>query len=168
MQETALELELDGAVLTHPVFGKGVVVQSWSSKGTVKGTAVAVQFPGTGRKILDLERCLNAGATLHVVQVQPNNSLVLEPLPLKPLAPRYCFDETWASYWIAESFGYLLSARVREEWPGDLHEVVHEMLEKYPRWWINVIVVLRVLRLVVSSIEIKISDLISIGARKSE
>lgn len=75
--------------------------------------------------------------------------------------------ETWASRWVASSVGYLLPAERREEWLGDLDEVSREMIHKcYPRWWVNVIAIGRTGVLIVSSLQIKLMDLISLGVNK--
>jgi hypothetical protein len=76
--------------------------------------------------------------------------------------------ETWASFWVARSLGYVMPKDEREEWLGDLMQVNRELPSLYPRWWINVIIIARVIRLLVSALEIKISDFISLGVRKSE
>jgi hypothetical protein len=76
--------------------------------------------------------------------------------------------ETWASYWVARPLGYVMSKDEREEWLGDLIQVNRELLRLYPRWCVNVIIIMRVIRLLASAIEIKISDFISLGVRKSE
>jgi hypothetical protein len=70
--------------------------------------------------------------------------------------------ETWASRWIASSIAYLFPENSREEWLGDLYEINREMLHKgYPCWWINLINVLRTVVLVISALQIKISDLLT-------
>lgn len=76
--------------------------------------------------------------------------------------------ETWASFWVARSLGYVMPKDEREEWLGDLMQVNRELPSLYPRWWINVIIIARVIRLLISALEIKISDFISLGVRKSE
>jgi hypothetical protein len=69
--------------------------------------------------------------------------------------------ETWSSRWIASPIAYLLPEERREEWLGDLYEVNREMLHKnYPRWIVNVINVGKTAILVVSAVQIKISDLV--------
>lgn len=75
--------------------------------------------------------------------------------------------ETWSSRWIASPVAYLFPAERREEWLGDLYEVNREMLHKgYPLWCVNIINVGRTLILIVSAIQIKLSDLISLGVQK--
>lgn len=77
--------------------------------------------------------------------------------------------ETWASCWVASPIAYLLPAESREEWLGDLYEVNREMLHKgYPRWFINLINVGRTVVLIVSAIQIKITDFISFGLQRSK
>lgn len=72
--------------------------------------------------------------------------------------------ETWVSRWIAAPLAYLFPKERREEWLGDLHEVNFEMLRKgYPRWMVNVVNIGRTVILLMSSLSIKISDLISLG-----
>ena len=70
--------------------------------------------------------------------------------------------ETWTSRWVASSIAYLFPENSREEWLGDLYEVNREMLHKeYPRWWVNSITALRTLILVISALQIKLSDLLT-------
>lgn len=70
--------------------------------------------------------------------------------------------ETWTSRWVASPIAYLLPENSREEWLGDLYEVNREMLHKgYSRWWINLINALRTIILVISALQIKLSDLLA-------
>lgn len=71
--------------------------------------------------------------------------------------------EPWASRWIAAPIGYLCSKEQREEWLGDLYEVIHEMQSKsYPRWMINLICMGKTVILIFSAFEIKISDFLAL------
>lgn len=75
--------------------------------------------------------------------------------------------ETWSRRWVASPIAYLLPKERREEWLGDLYEVNREMLHKgYPRWLVNVINVGRTAILVVSSLHIKLLDLLSLGRER--
>lgn len=75
---------------------------------------------------------------------------------------RFDSAETWTSRWVASSIAYLFPENSREEWLGDLYEVNREMLHKgYPRWWINLINALRTAILVISALQIKLSDLLT-------
>jgi hypothetical protein len=77
--------------------------------------------------------------------------------------------ETWVSRWIASPIAYLFPRERREEWLGDLYELHREMLHKdYPRWWINLVDLVRTIILIVSAFQIKFSDFFSVGAKKSE
>lgn len=74
--------------------------------------------------------------------------------------------EPWASRWIAAPIGYLCSKEQREEWLGDLQEIIHEMqAKKYPRWIINLICVGKTSILIFSVFEIKISDFFTLLKR---
>lgn len=76
--------------------------------------------------------------------------------------------ETWASRWVASLVAYLLSADRREEWLGDLYEINREMLNKgYPRWCVSIINVGRSIILVVSALQIKLSDLMTLKVKKT-
>jgi hypothetical protein len=69
--------------------------------------------------------------------------------------------QPWVTWWVAGPIAYLLSADQREEWIGDLREVNHQMmLAGYPKWMINLVNVGKIIRLIVSSIDIKLVDLI--------
>lgn len=77
--------------------------------------------------------------------------------------------ETWASRWIASPVAYLFPADRREEWLGDLYEVNREMLHKdYPRWLVNVINIGRTIIFALSALQIKITDFLLPGQRKSD
>ena len=72
--------------------------------------------------------------------------------------------ETWASRWVASPIAYLFPEEVREEWLGDLYEVNREMIRKgYGRWLVNLINVGRIAILVLSAVQIKVSDFIAIA-----
>lgn len=72
-------------------------------------------------------------------------------------------SEPWASRWIAVPIGYLCSKEEREEWLGDLYEVIREMHTKnYPKWTINLICVGKTAILIFSAFEIKISDFLAL------
>ena len=62
---------------------------------------------------------------------------------------------------MARPVGYLLPRDDREEWLGDLEEIHHLMLveDKYPIWFINLIVGTKTLLLVWSAIEVHIVNL---------
>ena len=79
-------------------------------------------------------------------------------------------DETWSSKWIATPIAYLLDRRQREEWLGDLREVEQEMLKEnqFPLWLINLIIVGRVARLLMSILEVKQVDSRRAIQRKTE
>lgn len=67
--------------------------------------------------------------------------------------------EPWALRWVAAPIGYLCSKGQREEWLGDLYEVIHEMQTKsYPRWTIDLICIGKTTILIFSAFEIKITD----------
>lgn len=69
--------------------------------------------------------------------------------------------QPWVTWWVAAPIAYLLSPKDREEWIGDLQEVNHQMtLAGYPRWMINLVNIGKLIRLIVSFIDIKIVDLI--------
>jgi len=77
--------------------------------------------------------------------------------------------ETWASRWVASPIAYLFPEERREEWLGDLYEVNREMIRKgYGRWLVNLINVGKTVVLVLSAVQIKVSDFISIGKTKSD
>lgn len=76
--------------------------------------------------------------------------------------------ETWATRWIACPIAYLFPAERREEWLGDLYELNWEMLHKdYPRWFVSFINIARTVILVLSAIQMKLSDIISLGIKRS-
>lgn len=76
--------------------------------------------------------------------------------------------EPWASRWIGSPVGYLCSKEQREEWFGDLNEVIHDMrFKRYPEWMINLICVGKTTVLVISALKIKISDFFTLE-QKSE
>jgi len=75
--------------------------------------------------------------------------------------------ETWSNKWVASPFAYLLLKKEREAWLGDLNEANSDMLKKgYPRWLVHVINIGRTAVLVRASLDIKLSDLISLGLKK--
>lgn len=75
-------------------------------------------------------------------------------------------SEPWASRWIAVPVGYLFSKEQREEWLGDLQEIIHEMhCESYPGWIINVICIGKTIILIVSALRIKITDFFPLGQK---
>jgi hypothetical protein len=77
--------------------------------------------------------------------------------------------ETWTSRWVCSPVAYLFPADRREEWLGDLYELNREMLHKdYPLWIVNTINVGRTLILILSAIQIKLSDLISLKVEKGK
>lgn len=77
--------------------------------------------------------------------------------------------KTWSSHWVASPIAYLLPVDCCEEWLGDLYEGNYRMLyeEGFPRWRVNVNNVGKTAILIVSSLQIKLSDFISsaIGRR---
>jgi hypothetical protein len=75
-------------------------------------------------------------------------------MPKDPTEPRI-------TYWLSAPIAYMLSEEQREEWLGDLQEVNREMMRKgYPEWMISIVNVGQIIRLIVSSLDIKIVDLI--------
>jgi hypothetical protein len=71
-------------------------------------------------------------------------------------------SETWVSRWIASPIAYLFPPERREEWLGDLYEVNGEMLHKnYPRWQVNLNNLGKTVILMISALQIKLSDLLS-------
>ena len=92
---------------------------------------------------------------------------VLHPQPLQTIEPK--FYEIWAIKWISYPVILLLSKEMREEWLGDLYEKNEGMLEKgYPGWHINFMNLLWSIFLVMSALEIKISDVISLPKFKQD
>lgn len=76
--------------------------------------------------------------------------------------------ETWATRWIASPIAYLFPPERREEWLGDSYEINREMLHKhYPKWSINLVMIGRTVILITSAVQIKLSDLISLGVKRS-
>ena len=74
--------------------------------------------------------------------------------------------ETWASRWVAAPIAYLLPEEHREEWLGDLYEVNWQMLNKgYPKLLVNFVNVGRTTILIVSSLQIKLIDLLPLGIK---
>ncbi|MBK1988301.1 hypothetical protein A0J48_012255 [Sphaerospermopsis aphanizomenoides BCCUSP55] len=72
--------------------------------------------------------------------------------------------ETWASRWVASPIAYLFPPERREEWLGDLYEVNREMLYKgFPRWQVNFNNLVRTVILIISALQIKLSDLLSLS-----
>lgn len=99
---------------------------------------------------------------LEELESQINKKLLLKHRRFNP-------TETWSSRWVASPIAYLFPKERREEWLGDLYEVNQELLHKgYPRWLVNLINVARTVILLVSGLQIKLSDLISLGFRKTE
>lgn len=77
-------------------------------------------------------------------------------------------EETWTSRWIATPTAHLFLAERREEWLGDLYESNLILLDQnYPRWLVNVINVGRTVILVVSAIQIRLSDLLTIKLKST-
>lgn len=75
--------------------------------------------------------------------------------------------ETWASRWVAAPIAYLLPEEHREEWLGDLYEVNWQMLNKgYPILMVNLVNIGRTTILIVSSLQIKVADLFTLGVTK--
>ncbi len=75
--------------------------------------------------------------------------------------------ETWASRWIAAPIAYLFPEIRREEWLGDLYETNREMLlNRYPRWFVNLNNILRSLALVESSLRVKITEWMAMFSQK--
>lgn len=89
----------------------------------------------------------------------------LEELGEEVIKHKRCVPtETWASRWVAAPLAYLFPKKRREEWLGDLYEANLEMLhDGYPRWMVNLNNFLRTVILLASSLNIKLSDLISWG-----
>ena len=74
--------------------------------------------------------------------------------------------ETWASRWVAAPIAYLLPEEHREEWLGDLYEVNWQMLNKgYPKLLVNFVNIGRTTILIVSSLQIKLIDLLPLGIK---
>lgn len=77
--------------------------------------------------------------------------------------------ETWISRWLSSPIAYLFPEERREEWLGDLYELHREMLhKKYPWWLINCIDLGRTIILVISALQIKISDFFSPTSQRSK
>lgn len=71
-------------------------------------------------------------------------------------------SETWSSRWIAAPVAYLFPKERREEWLGDLMDLHRELQNKdYPAWLITLIDIGTTIRLILSAIEIKLTDLVS-------
>lgn len=71
--------------------------------------------------------------------------------------------EVWASRWIYYPVILLLSKDMREEWLGDLYEKNQDLFQRgYPRWHINLMNIVSSICLVMSALQIKISDFISL------
>jgi hypothetical protein len=74
--------------------------------------------------------------------------------------------DSWSTRWVASPIAYLFPEERREEWLGDLYELNREMLRKnYPRPILHSINVIRTGGLIVSAVQIKLSDLISLGGK---
>ena len=69
--------------------------------------------------------------------------------------------ELWSERWIAYPIACLFPRTKREEWLGDLHEVIFLMKErKYPRFFINLICISLTFVLLLSAIQINLKDLL--------
>ncbi len=70
-------------------------------------------------------------------------------------------DELWARKWIARPVAVLFPKQKREEWLGDLHEIIDRWQRKYqyPIWFINLMIIVKTFVLILSAIEIRIVDL---------
>jgi hypothetical protein len=94
-----------------------------------------------------------------------------EPSHLRKHLRRYQpfrFEETWTSRWIVTPIAHLFPAERREEWLGDLYESNLILLDQnYPRWLVNVINVGRTVILIVSAMQIKLSDLLTIKLKST-
>ncbi len=74
--------------------------------------------------------------------------------------------ELWSVRWVAYPTACLFPRQKREEWMGDLHEVILKMADNgYPKCVINIICIAWTLILIASAIEISIKDLL-IAAKK--
>ena len=70
--------------------------------------------------------------------------------------------ELWSVRWVAYPIACLFPRQKREEWIGDLHEVILRLEDKrYPRLLINCICVVSTFILILSAIEISIKDLLA-------
>lgn len=70
--------------------------------------------------------------------------------------------ELWARKWIARPVAFLFPKQKREEWEGDLDEIIDQWqkLYKYPRWFTNIMIIVKTFILILSAIEISIKDLL--------
>lgn len=163
-----IDLEV-GDFIIHRAFGTGKITRIFS---TNKGFLLAAQFPGCGQKILDGRQVFLENATKSLADREAELKLLVKASELKKGFRKYQQSdpaETWASRWIVSLVAYLMDARQREEWLGDLLEVHREMILKgRPRWLINIIDVGQVGVHLFSLGLILAKDFLSPGSRKSE
>ena len=71
-------------------------------------------------------------------------------------------EKLWGFRWVAYPVASLFPKQKREEWIGDMHEVMYQMekYHKYPRWFTNIMIILKTFVLILSAIEISIKDLL--------
>jgi hypothetical protein len=126
--------------------------------------SVAEESKNPHEVINDLEGLIQA-ATLEVEKLENLTKLQKRLRKYK----KSDYVETWVSKWISCPIAYLFPEERREEWLGDLYELNREMLHKsYPRWMVNLINIGRTIILIFSALQIKISDFLLLGYRKSE
>ncbi|MEM9008002.1 MAG: hypothetical protein AAGE59_31385 [Cyanobacteria bacterium P01_F01_bin.86] len=73
------------------------------------------------------------------------------------------YSETWVVKWFALPVAYLFPKSDREEWIGDLREMQYELIveNRYPKWVVSAITIMRTFLLVGAAIEIKVLMLVS-------
>ncbi len=76
-------------------------------------------------------------------------------------------SQPWAYRWIASVFAYCCSEEMREEFLGDLFEANRQLsTQNYPRWLINGINVVQVIRLLLSIVEVRLSTWLTLWSKK--
>jgi len=75
--------------------------------------------------------------------------------------------QPWAYRWIASVVAYCCSEEMREEFLGDLFEANRQLsAQNYPRWLINAINVVQVIRLLASIVEVRLSTWLTLWSKK--
>ncbi len=72
------------------------------------------------------------------------------------------YHYSWSTKWLALPVALLLPQNRMEEWLGDLYQSLALSFDKYPQWFINLMIIFKTGILIISALKIKISDLFGI------
>ncbi|MDJ0842972.1 MAG: hypothetical protein QNJ08_01920 [Crocosphaera sp.] len=72
------------------------------------------------------------------------------------------YHYSWSTKWLVIPVILLLPKDRMEEWLGDLYQSLSLAFDKYPQWFINLIIIFKTGILIMSALNIKISDLLEL------